>query len=81
MKHDPKFIAAWEKFTGLEWAEDYQGGFALSFRDFKAGWDACECHLTNSLSGRAKKCGVCGCFDVHAPWCSAGHGYVNPPAA
>ena len=56
MKHDPNFIKAWEKFSGLEWAEDYQGSFRLSFRDFKAGWDACESHLISSLSGRAKVC-------------------------
>ena len=37
-------------------------------------------HLTSRSSGQAKKCGVCGRYDVHAPWCSAGNGYVNPPA-
>ena len=30
---------------------------------------------------RLNRCSVCKCFDVHAPWCSAGHGAVNPPAA
>ena len=40
MEYDQKFIAAWEDYTGLTWAEDYHGGFRLSFRDFKAGWDA-----------------------------------------
>ena len=69
MKYDPKFIAAWEKFTGLEWAEDYQGGFALSFRDFKAGWDACECHLTSRSSGQANTELECPhCDDPNCHW-------------
>jgi hypothetical protein len=42
MKYTPEFIKAWEKYSGLKWDEDRQGGFNLSFRDFKAGWDACQ---------------------------------------
>lgn len=42
MKHDPKLIAAWEAYSGLAWTEDYQGEFALSFRDFSTGWKACK---------------------------------------
>lgn len=51
MKHDPKLIKSWESFTGLIWAEDYQGGFSLSFRDFKAGWDACKKNWPSACGG------------------------------
>jgi hypothetical protein len=36
------FIKAWERYTGLEWDIDHQGGFGDSYRDFKAGWDAAK---------------------------------------
>jgi hypothetical protein len=36
------FIKAWERYTGLEWTIDHQGGFGDSYRDFKAGWDAAQ---------------------------------------
>ena len=55
MKYDANFIKAWERHSGLTWAEDYRGGFGLSFRDFKVGWDAVIC------SGRYDPvCSKCG---------------------
>ena len=77
MKYNPKFIEAWENYSGLTWAEDYQGGFGLSFRDFKAGWDACESHLTSAIHADGENeptiddvaFSCCGGIDAHRPNC------------
>ena len=76
MKYDPNFIKAWEDYTGLTWSEDYQGGFGLSFRDFKAGWDSHK-HLTSAIHADggneptidAVAFSCCGGIDAHRPNC------------
>jgi len=56
MKYSKVFIEAWEKYSGLIWSEDYQGGFGLSFRDFKAGWDANGHHLSSKSIRPGTQC-------------------------
>ena len=37
-----------------------------------------EVCLSKAPTRPGTRCRVCKCLDIHAPWCSAGHGVVNP---